>query len=67
MDITESNYNLIQIGNAVIIKYGIEYYVIPRTTQELRVIFEYSHFTNVDDAYDYAIMLESNWKMYKTN
>lgn len=57
MKINEANLKLIYMGNAVIVDGGFLYYVIPRTTQDVKPIHEYEGFRTVKDAYDYAIKL----------
>lgn len=61
MDISEANYNLIKIGNCIVVQNGVEYYVIPRTTENLKSIYEYPRFNEVKTAYEYALALPSCW------
>lgn len=66
MNIYEANIKLIGIGNAMITGSTFNYYVVPRTTNYIpKQDYEYEWFGNVDDAYDYAVMLSIDWKFNK--
>ena len=64
MDIYEANDRLLRIGNAIIINGVGCYDVAPRTTTYERNYCNV-RFYNLDDAYDYAITLPSNWNYGK--
>ena len=57
MTVDEANFELIHIGNAVIVDGGYLYYVTPRTTLKVKPIQEYEGFWTVKEAYDYAVKL----------
>lgn len=65
MDIYEANKKLCRIRNAMIELITGKYYVVPRTTIKpysiLEIQNEFEDFDNVQQAYDYAIKLPSDW------
>ena len=67
MDIYEANKKLCRIGNAMIELITGRYYVVPRATIKpysiLEIQNEFEGFDNVQQAYDYAIKLPSDWYM----
>lgn len=63
MDIYEANNKLIRLGNAMITQDGTLYYVTPRTVKNIKSISNYESFITVDEAFDYAEKLHSNWCM----
>lgn len=63
MNIYDANYELIKIGNAMVIKFGIRYYVTPRTVKTVKPATDYECFMTVDEAFNYAKNLPSNWCM----
>ena len=67
MDIYEANKKLCRIGNAMIELITDKYYVVPRATIKpysiLEIQNEFEGFDNVQQAYDYAIKLPSDWYM----
>ena len=66
-DIYEANKKLCCIGNAMIELITGKYYVVPRATIKpysiLEIQNEFEDFDNVQQAYDYAIKLPSDWYM----
>ena len=65
MDIYEANKKLCRIGNAMIELITSKYYVVPRTTIKpysiLKIQNVFESFDDVQQAYDYAIKLPSDW------
>lgn len=69
MDIYEVNKKLCRIGNAMIELITDKYYVVPRTTIKpysiLEIQNEFEGFDNVQQAYDYAIKLQPDWRIHE--
>lgn len=69
MDVYEANNKLCHIGNAMIELITGQYYVIPRTTIKpysiLEIQNEFEGFNNVQQAYDYAIKLQPDWRIHE--
>lgn len=69
MDVYEVNNKLCHIGNAMIELITGQYYVIPRTTIKpysiLEIQNEFEGFDNVQQAYDYAIKLQPDWRIHE--
>lgn len=64
MTIFEANSKLIKIGNAMIEEYGLQYYIVPRTTiKELNIERYKQPYDNVETAYDIALQLTPNFGM----
>ena len=63
MTIIEANSKLMKISNVVLVKGGDVYYVTPRTTKEVKHIYEYDSFPSIEEAFEYAIKLPRDWKM----
>lgn len=66
-DMYEANKKLCCIGNAMVELVAERYYVVPKTTIQpysiITIQNELEGFDNVQQAYDYAIKLPSNWYM----
>ena len=66
-DIYEANRKLCRIGNALIELFTGQYYVEPRITRRMYSIIEIQNefecFNDVQQAYEYAIKLPSDWHM----
>lgn len=69
MDVYEANNKLCRIVNAMIELITGQYYVIPRTTIKpysiLEIQNEFEGFDNVQQAYDYAIKLQPDWRIHE--
>lgn len=69
MDVYEANNKLCRIVNAMIELITGQYYVIPRTTIKpysiLEIQNEFEGFDNVQQAYDYAIILQPDWRIHE--
>ena len=69
MDIYKANRRLCRIGNAMIEFVTRQYYVVPRTTVKpysfLEIQNEFEGFNDVQQAYEYAIKLQPDWRMHE--
>lgn len=69
MDIYEANRRLCCIGNTMIEFVTGQYYVVPRTTVKpysfLEIQNEFEGFNDVQQAYEYAIKLQPDWRMHE--
>lgn len=69
MDIYEANRRLYRIGNAMIEFVTGQYYVVPRTIVKpysfLAIQNEFEGFNDVQQAYEYAVKLQPDWRMHE--
>lgn len=69
MDIYEANRRLCRIGNAMIEFVTGQHYVVPRTTVKsysfIEIQNEFECFDDVQQAYEYAIKLQTDWRMHE--